>query len=240
MMHTVLLILWAFAGFTTELPKEQIYQSYLTSDMKTWKRLQEGLEWQAEHSDDKELLFFLTRTQYGYVGYQLGIDNHDEARVHLKKAKKNAERLLQINPDWAEVYAIKSGLVGYEIALAKYKAPFLGLTSIDYADKAVELNPQCASAWMEKGNIAYFASFLGYGYGKAADYYKKSVQMFEQQNKTEHSWVYLNALAMLAQSYERIEQPAKARATYEKILRLEPGFAWVRDELYPEFLENSD
>ena len=59
------------------------------------------------------------------------------------------------------------------------------------------------------------------------------------KNKEEISknWNYINLLTIIAQSYALIKDYEKAKLYYEKILVIEPGFNWVKNELYPEMIK---
>ncbi len=42
---------------------------------------------------------------------------------------------------------------------------------------------------------------------------------------------------ILGQSYEKTEDFKMAKITYEKLLKIEPNFSYMRDELYPNFMQ---
>jgi len=50
-------------------------------------------------------------------------------------------------------------------------------------------------------------------------------------------WNYLSLLTTIARAYESTGELSKAKLSYEEILKIEPGFTWVRDELYPQLLK---
>ena len=73
---------------------------------------------------------------------------------------------------------------------------------------------------------------------KAVPSYEKAVALFESKsNRTRENWVYLNCLAGLGMAYENTRQISEAGEVYRKILKLEPSFKWVKEELYPDFVE---
>ena len=47
-------------------------------------------------------------------------------------------------------------------------------------------------------------------------------------------------LIIIGQSYNHLNNYASAKLVYEKILDLEPGFLYVRDELYPQLLKKME
>ena len=135
---------------------------------------------------------------------------------------------------------MKGAFIAFKIGLKRSRAVFLGPRSMEHINRAVELDSSNPMAWMEKGNAEYhMPRIFGGSYNKAAQYYKKAINYFEKQHDGQHTWMYMNALAWLAQSYDKAKEDDQARETYEKILALEPDFKWVKEELYPEFKENN-
>jgi hypothetical protein len=49
-----------------------------------------------------------------------------------------------------------------------------------------------------------------------------------------NNWNYLSLLSLTAQSYEELNEFGKAQVIYEKALKFEPNFKWIKDELYPD------
>ncbi len=47
-------------------------------------------------------------------------------------------------------------------------------------------------------------------------------------------------LIVIGQSHNYLNNYASAKLVYEKILDLEPGFLYVRDELYPQLLKKME
>lgn len=53
---------------------------------------------------------------------------------------------------------------------------------------------------------------------------------------TKRNWNYLSLLVTIAQSHTYLREYEKAKAVYENIMKLEPGFLYVKNDLYPELL----
>ena len=47
----------------------------------------------------------------------------------------------------------------------------------------------------------------------------------------------MNCLAGLGRAYEETGQLMQAGGVYKKLLELEPTFSWIRDDVYPHYLE---
>jgi len=61
--------------------------------------------------------------------------------------------------------------------------------------------------------------------------------MEQDPEMTTNNWMYLNVLMILGQSYEKTGDLSMAKTLYEKVLQIEPGFTYMRDTLYPSFME---
>jgi len=72
---------------------------------------------------------------------------------------------------------------------------------------------------------------------EAIKLYQKSIVLMEKSNLSTNNWFYLNTLIILAKAYISIDQYNNAKLLYEKALRKEPDFIWVKKVLYPRLLK---
>lgn len=218
--------------------KQRLYQCYLTGNMADWLVVMDELSAEYNRTKSVETLFALTHAQYGYIGYLLGVDDEDRAEKLVAKALSNASVLLNKNPKWVEVLAIKGALIAYKIAMSPYKAPFLGSESVSIIDKALSLDSTNPYALTEKANSKLYAPVLFGGNPKEAVLlYQKAIASIERtlNGSKEYEWWHLNVMAQLAIAAEKSGQTELARSSYRKILQVAPNFKWVCDELYPKF-----
>jgi len=226
------------AGETGITYQERLYQIYQSGEMIQWVDVLNAMQLQYQSTSNAELLYDITLTQYGYIGYLLGIKDNQTARRHLADAEENVERLILHRPNDANVLALKGALMAYQIALSPFKAPFIGPRSMAIIDESIEVNPNAPQALLEKANSAHYApSMFGGDPNLAVRYYAKAIAAFESTNGGDapRSWIYLNAYAQMALAYEKAKQPENAKRTYLHILTIAPEFKWVRDELFPQF-----
>jgi hypothetical protein len=89
------------------------------------------------------------------------------------------------------------------------------------------------------GNVKFHSpSLMGGSKTEAIGYYLNARAMMEKKgSEIQGDWNYLSLLVTIAQAYESIDDNKKAKLMYEEILKFEPGFTWVRDDLYPHLLE---
>lgn len=222
--------------------KQRLFQCYLTGNMADWLVVMDELSTEYNRTKSVETLFELTHAQYGYIGYLLGVDDEDRAEKLVAKALSNASVLLDKNPKWVEVLAIKGALIAYKIAMSPYKAPFLGPESVSIIDKALSLDSTNPYALTEKANSKLYAPVLFGGNPKEAILlYQKAIASIERtlNGSKEYEWWHLNVMAQLAIAAEKSGQTELARSSYRKILQVAPNFKWVRDELYPKFTKKN-
>lgn len=220
----------SFAAPTNE--SQQIYEAYISNNMPAWKTIMDRMD--KAKSPSNENLLQLLDFQYGYIAYCLGIDADDEAEYYLEKAWETADKLEERKYKLASVHAYKAALYGYEIGLGPYMAPFYGPRSIAAAEKAQELDSNDPLGYIQAGNMLfYMPAAFGGSKPEAIEYYRKAINMLEIQGKSKLNWQYLSLLATLGQAFEKTGQYKEAVAVYEKALREEPQFLFVRNKLLP-------
>ena len=227
-----------FTGFIAsgEGFRSQIYQAYIGNQMDSWKKTIQEMEQQK--SGEPDILPDLVNYQYGYIGWAIGMDRKKEAAGVLKDAELNLSELEKsgYSPSWINAY--KSAFYGFKISLNPIKAPFLGPKSMEHAKKATENDPDNWFGYVQLANV-YFYMPAGFGGSKktALEYLLKAEKMIERDpGNLKENWNYLSMLVFIGQARMEIKEFEAAGKTFEKILKIEPRFSWVRDELYPQLL----
>ena len=214
----------------------RVYKAFITNDMNIWKQgiasKQNKFKAEGKTCD----LYELTLAQYGLTAYYLGKENYDAAKKYLPILEKNIELLIADKNYKSRGKALKGAMYGFKVALNPLKGVYLGTQSLDLINEAVITDPSNPTGWVEKGNAKYhMPAIFGGSYEDAITYYKKAIVLFEKQRKCiKCNWLYLNTLVWLAKSYDQDGKLSLAKQTYEKVLRVEPGFTWVKNELLPD------
>lgn len=212
--------------------KEDIYNCFVNNKMSEWKKIIDNIE--GTQNKSNALRLELLNYQYGYIAWCLGNDKEDEAERYLNLAVNNADILMKKGYNVPIIHAYKSALWGYKIGLASYKAPFLGPESIEFAEKSVTLDSKNYLGYIQLGNIKYYMpSIFGGSKLLALNYYLKALKLMENNQPTK-DWNYLSLLITIAQAYTGIENYEKAKIYYQKVLKIEPNFDWVKNELLPK------
>lgn len=215
----------------------EIYSAYVSNRMDNWKNVIDRME--AVESKSNSVLFELLNYQYGYIGYCLGFGKEKEARRYLSLAEKNLGILEKAGYKIPVLYAYRSAFFAFRISLSAISAPFNGPKSLDYAKRSVESDPKNYFGYIQLGN-AYFYMPAAFGGSKktAFENFSKARNLMENNpSLTKGNWNYLSLLVTIAQSHAYLEEYEKAKSEYENILKIEPGFLYVKDDLYPKLLE---
>lgn len=226
-------------GITTALGsnRSEIYNCYITGNMTRWKIVIDRMaeEKRKEPADILELVNY----QYGYVGWCIGDKREDEAKIYLEKAESNLDSLAVYEKYNSIVLAYRAAFYGYRIGLNKILAPFIGKKSLDCAKSAIELDGSNFMAWVQLGNSEfYMPSALGGSKQAAIEYYLRAKELMESDTmEVKGNWNYLSLLTVIAQAYSYTEDYNTSKFYIDKILSIEPDFAWVRDELYRQLYE---
>ncbi|MFC2129344.1 tetratricopeptide repeat protein [Bacteroidota bacterium] len=226
-----------FIGISAQNAK--LYDAYISNQMDIWKTEMDRMEQDYLTEKNIDNLFDLTLAQYGYIAYCMSMDQKKMATDYVEKAKQNAETMLEYDSKWARAHATRGAIYGFEAGQAPYKGIVLGTRAIREVEEAMVLDPVNPYIWMEKGNIdLYKPTIFGGNKHDAIKFYLKAIELFEQDpGLTEKNWLYLNTLNGLARAYVKTDRIKKANRTYLKILELEPDFQWIRNDVYPKFLE---
>jgi len=220
--------------------KNVIYNAYITSDMALWKKTIDDM--QKQNNKNAAYILELINYQYGYIGWCIGNKKYDEAKQYIAQGEKNIEKLEKINYQLSMLNAYKSAFYGFKIGLNKLQAPFIGPKSIDCAKFAIQLDANNPYGYIQIGNSEYYmpAAFGG-SKTNAIEYYKKARMIMESDSvMIKNDWNYLSLLTQIALGYEELEQYNKAKAYYDLILRIEPQYKWVKEELYPKFIKKTN
>lgn len=226
-----------FFGISTQAQtpyKQKIYNAFLNGDMGTWKlTVDQMLQVKNQSTDFKfELLNYL----YGYIGWCIGNERKPEARRYLDVAEKMAIELEEKKVNLSLVHAYQGAFNGYNIALAPYKVIFFGSRSIKHVEKAIQIDKMNYFGYMQMGNIEYYKPprFGGDKY-KSINYFGQAKALIENDYfKSKNDWNYLNILVSIAKSYTALGKYQEAKKYYESLLRIEPNFTWVKNNLLPE------
>jgi tetratricopeptide (TPR) repeat protein len=236
--YFVIVLLLLIAEITVAIGpyKIEVYNAYIGNRMDRWKAIIDKMD--QEKTSETEFLLELINYQYGYIGWCIGNNHIRAAEKYLELAENNLERLEALNAGASITHAYKSAFYGFKIGLSRMRAPFFGPRSVRHARLAMEHDNRNPMGYIQYGNSQfYMPAVFGGSKKEAIVYFQKAQDLMEQDGDIKHDWNYLSLLTLIAQSFEEMKEHDRAKEYYEKILEIEPQFLWVKNELYPEFLQ---
>ncbi len=204
--------------------------------MRNWKSIIDRMD--AVKNKNNVFLLELVNYQYGYIAWCIGNKKNDEAKYYLELAEKNISILSRETKNLSIVNSYKAAFYGYRIGLNRLLAPFIGPKSIDHANHAIKLDKENPFAYVQYANIQfYMPSVFGGSKNEAVTYYLKAQVLMEKNvSDIKENWNYLSLLTVIAQSYSYLNDYQSSIFYLEKILKIEPEFGYVKNELYPQVL----
>ena len=214
-------------------PETKIYNAYISGNMAQWKSVIDSMQMHKPLMDHERLE--LLNFQYGYIGWLLGNKRKKEATDYLSKAQKNRQLLENENYHLSTLLAYRAAFIGFEVALKPIRAPFTGPKAHEYIAKAAQLNNQDYFVYLQEANIAqHTPDILGGSAADAIRYFEKAIGLYREQKRPLKSWNFLNLYSQLILACIEDKDYAKATACCHKILRIEPGFSWIKNAVLPE------
>jgi tetratricopeptide (TPR) repeat protein len=131
-----------------------------------------------------------------------------------------AEKAVALNPNSSEAHRLQGDLLGELIPHVFAGGVRYGRRSTSEVDKAIELDPRNANAYIARA-ISYFFTPAAFGGSrdKAVDMLKRAIAL-DPASDTAHIW--------LAQVYLAADQTADAQREINEARRINPGRGFVR------------
>ena len=232
----------SIAGAQVGESNEAAYKAYLgDQDVKVvkelWKKVVADAKSKHEaNPKDQNSLYDLALTQFGLLSATMRDKDEDLFDDYTDETEKNLETLLDNNKKWGEARALLSAQYGLTMGYSPWKGMYLGSKSQSLMEKAQADAPNSPLVWKLYGNSKFFTpETWGGDLKEAIKAYEKSIQLYESNpDKIKFNWFYLDTIAFLGQAYMKDGQTSKAISTYEKALKVEPNFSWVKLNLLPK------
>lgn len=203
------------------------FESYRSGNMTPWP----GLIAEMEKAKSTDLLWQteMIKAMYGLIGYQIGARQKDLAKPYIEKGSEYLDQLLEKYPKNAQLNSLAGAFYGYKIALALYKAPFLGPKSLSYIDHSIKLDPKEPAGYIEKGNsLLYRPAAFGGDKMEALNMYRKALRLTESQNNLKCNWQHMLLRAFILKALYETNQENEA-IVFQKNMEKDYGsLAWIR------------
>jgi len=216
--------------------RKAFYNTFISRNMPKWEELIRNME-TSGYTRTVDQKLNLINAYYGYIGHLIGKKKYDPIDDYIEKGEKQIRDVLRMSPNNATAYAFKGSFLGFRMGLNKIKAIYLESDSKEYINKSLEIDPQNVQGLIDKANLLLYAPrVMGGNKHLALSYFLKAASIMEKKKDTHQNWVYMNLLTMIAKTYDLTDKTTEAKSMFEKILRIEPNFVWIKDDLYPKFL----
>lgn len=230
----VVFLILPFLLFASE--KERIYNAYVQNKMNDWKVVIDKMG--RKNPNNVHFVAELVNYEYGYIGYCLGVDQKKEAKHYLELAENRLEWLEENSFNPSIIHAYKSAFYGFRIGLSPIKAPVIGPKSMKQGELAVAADSTNSMAYIQQGNAQfYMPAVFGGSKTEAIKRFKKAEKLMTLNGRPDEDWNYLSLLVLIGQSYEELKNWDLAKEYYNRALKAEPEFKWVKDELLPGLIK---
>ena len=219
--------------------RHRIYDAYIHGNRAQWVQIVGEME----HSVEPKTLSWkleLAEYYYGMTAYYLGMKQKELAAIVITKENDLIDGVLKEYPNNATAMAFKGSMTAFKINLNRLNVMTLGRESLNWMDKALKADPENVQALADRGNAFVHAPALfGGDPEKGILYFRKGLAILERKNQVAGNWFYLQLLVNAADALKRINHPDKARQYYERALRVEPRFRFVKETLLPALNKKS-
>ncbi len=241
-MRTLLLayfIIAVLSAAAQDATDERMYKAYLSSTRATddWKKAVADRQSELQKNPtDPEAPFKLALAQYGLLSSTMRYQDEDLFDAYYEATIDNLQTIIAANKQWGDPQALLSAVYGLKMGYSPLQGMFLGSKSNSLTEKAKKLSPSSPLVWKVYANAKFFTPEMwGGDIEMAIDGYEKCIQRYESKpEQLKHNWMYLDALAFQGQAYLKNGDTGKAIQSYEKALKAEPDFGWIKEVLLPK------
>lgn len=233
----LVLLLSAVGMQSQSAQKKAFYRTFVNREMYKWGDLIRSCETNtAPKTIDQKLE--LINYYYGYIGHLMNKKKHDAAEEYIDKGQDLIDNVIKLSPHNSTALSYKGAFIGFKMGFNKVKAVYLAPKCMLEINKAYKLDHENAQIIINKANLLFYSpSALGGDKDDALQLYHKAMVIMEKNKDTDHNWNYLNLLTTIAIGLDKTDKSREAKKMYEKILKIEPDYKWVRDDLYPNLLK---
>ena len=222
---------------TLQQVKSRIDQAYFTQQPEILDSVISELQKLDDSGELQKYVHYYSALAYFRL-YPLPLtdDSHLYSK-NLDMAQTELERAVELDPDFADAYALLCGVYGMK-ASGMFSGIKYGKKANQALAKAQKLDPQNPRMYLIDGMGNYYKPKLfGGGIVNAQEAILTSLNLFEShssENEIAPDWGKAEAHAWLANIFFSLNNNEKSHEHILKALTIAPNFVWVNEELLPQ------
>lgn len=209
-----------------------MFKAYLANDMNRWgDELTKYTHTKNLTATDKlDICNYL----YGYAAVLMDKGDDETTEEWLKIMENYLNDLEKTNAPKSTLYVYRSSVLAFRSRMNKWKMISYANKSLDYLDKALEINSNDPLAVGLKGNVKFYVpALIGGSKKESIPYYERAIRLLKANPQKVYRWNLCAIELCLAQAYEKTGNKQKAIEQVNKIIEECPSFKYVRDTYLP-------
>lgn len=156
--------------------------------------------------------------------------------TYFESAIEKIKKLEDTDKYRSESKALLATIYMMKIAISPSDAPALSGKIHSYLGQSLGADSQNPRAYLTKGSMLFNTPpAFGGSIDGALNNFNKAISIYESDKNagTEIDWGYLETLAWKGMALTKMKDTTNAILVYEKAIKIEPNFAWVKYRLLP-------
>lgn len=205
--------------------------------------LQKAKEILQQNNSDPAALYYEALCEYKLLEMSSRPGNEGLFEKNYESGVANAEKLSVITGFESEGKTLLAAIYMMKIASNPMSAVTLTPKIHSLLDEAQKINPDNPRSYLIRGIMKLQTpAMFGGSIEDALKNFSKAIQIFDKEDeidKIKPHWGYLESLAWMGITQEKLENLEAAKFSYQKALNIEPDYAWVKYSLLPKLLEKT-
>jgi tetratricopeptide (TPR) repeat protein len=177
----------------------------------------------AKQSHDAQAQYMLAVAQSYLAEVATELKDKNAGRAAAETGIKAAEKAVSLKPDVAEHHRILGTLCGQVIPANVLAGLKYGRCALDSINKAIELDPKSAIAYVSRGvGNYYLPAAFGGGPDVAVKDFQKAIQLDPKLAEAQ-LWMGI--------TLRKLNRDTEARSAFGKSLQLNPDRSWTKQQL---------
>lgn len=241
MMLTVLYGNTKYSGVTSLIKKakETSKEAFVKYDANLYKQ-SIGLCERALSAEPQNALakYYLAYNQYRLLIMPAKNTDENLFDIYFDKAVQNAKSINNQKGFESEANTLLAAIYMMKLGKNKSEAPALAQKVYALLGKAQAYDSLNPRIYLVKGIMLFHTpKMFGGSAQKALDNFNKAIPLFKKKTGNSIEWGFLETLAWKGQALTKLNKPEKAKEVYNKALKTEPGFSWVKYMLLPALIK---